>query len=145
MILRALDPTDADAMAQLHAACFLVGWKPAEMAAMLDTFGTLAVGLFDHGLKGFVMARLSLDEADVLTIAVDATERRKGHGRQLLEALAEPLRAAGARRLMLEVAEDNLSAQRLYAQLGARQVGVRKNYYATADGRMDARLLAWKL
>jgi len=37
--------------------------------------------------------------------------------------------AAGARRVFLEVAEDNWAARRLYAALGFAPVGRRRNYY----------------
>ena len=47
--------------------------------------------------------------------------------------------AAGATRLFLEVADDNVAARGLYERTGFDPIGRRKAYYAGADGsRTDA-------
>ncbi|MFA4893699.1 GNAT family N-acetyltransferase, partial [Brevundimonas sp.] len=54
--------------------------------------------------------------------------------------------ARGARRLFLEVAEDNEAARALYGRAGFSEAGRRPRYYARADGsRRDALLLALDL
>ena len=53
---------------------------------------------------------------------------------------------AGAVRLFLEVAEDNVAARALYERAGFGQIGRRKAYYAAPDGgRTDALVLALDL
>jgi ribosomal-protein-alanine N-acetyltransferase len=81
------------------------------------------------------------EEAWVNNLAVRRDAQRSGIGRALLtELLAE----AGRRqvpRVLLEVAADNLPAQRLYAGHGFEPVGVRRGYYqpSNADALVMAR------
>jgi GNAT superfamily N-acetyltransferase len=51
-------------------------------------------------------------------IVVDPAERRRGHGRRLLEELLAWAYARGARRAYLQVVEQNQAARALYASLG---------------------------
>lgn len=68
-------------------------------------------------------------DADVQTIAVSASAQGRGLGRVLLEALLAHAKAAGCRRVQLEVKADNVSAIRLYEASGFRHVRVRQRYY----------------
>lgn len=54
-------------------------------------------------------------------IVVDPAQRGRGVGRKLLDATLEALKAAGAPRVVLQTAERNESAQRLFARAGFRR------------------------
>ncbi len=69
------------------------------------------------------------EEAWVNNIAVSPEVRRGGVGRLLLEDMLRTARADGREAVLLEVATDNLPAQKLYAAYGFEGVGIRKNYY----------------
>jgi len=65
--------------------------------------------------------------------------RGQGHGRRLVEAIANGARLRGARTLFLEVRDGNDGALALYRSDGFSEVGRRKNYYNGATGeRFDA-------
>ena len=68
-------------------------------------------------------------EADIQTIAVTESARRRGLGRVLILSLTTEARARGAREVFLEVRADNPGAQSLYQALGFEQIGVRTGYY----------------
>jgi ribosomal protein S18 acetylase RimI-like enzyme len=53
-------------------------------------------------------------------IIVDPERRQRGAGRALLEAIVAALRAKGAPRIVLQTAERNAGAQRLFASAGFR-------------------------
>ena len=53
--------------------------------------------------------------------------------------------AAGAARLVLEVATDNAPALALYRRRGFVRIGVRKAYYKRPDGAIDAEIMALDL
>ena len=92
---------------------------------------------------GYALGKVAADEAEILTIAVLPEARSKGLGRRLVEAVADKARAAGARRIFLEVSEENQAARRLYDRLGFVEVGRRQGYYQLRDGRqVDALTLA---
>ena len=90
--------------------------------------------------------QLAGDEAEVITLAVRPSARRRGLARALTTRAVARAASAGATRVFLEVAEDNAAARALYEALGFGEVGSRPRYYARRDGsRVDALLLALNL
>ncbi|SCL19655.1 ribosomal-protein-alanine N-acetyltransferase [Micromonospora nigra] len=73
------------------------------------------------------------DEAWVQNIAVRRDAQRRGVGRLLLEALLAEAARLGTRDTLLEVAADNVAAQRLYAAYGFEPIGVRRGYYQPSN------------
>ena len=117
-----------DALAVLHAACFQWPrpWRAAEFAALLASRGIFL--LTEDG--AFLLGRVALDEAELLTLAVSPERRRLGLGRRLVDAFRQAARDAGAHSAFLEVAADNTAALALYAATGWTAAGRRRNYYA---------------
>ncbi|HYN95365.1 MAG TPA: ribosomal protein S18-alanine N-acetyltransferase [Pilimelia sp.] len=72
-------------------------------------------------------------EAWVQNIAVRRDAHRRGIGRALLTALLGHAAEHGARQVLLEVAADNVPAQRLYTAYGFEPVGVRRGYYQPSN------------
>ncbi|WP_325048778.1 ribosomal protein S18-alanine N-acetyltransferase [Amnibacterium setariae] len=101
--------------------------------AMRETFaaGDAFVAEDERGVVGYaaVLAPRGSGDADVLTIAVDASARGEGTGAALLDRLVALAAARGARRVFLEVRADNPVAQHLYATRGFAAVGRRPRYY----------------
>ena len=96
-------------------------------------FGLYLVLQRGSDLSGFVGVKRVADEAHVMTLAVPPESRRRGLGRVLVRAaLADPA-LAGVRRVHLEVRPSNAAARALYASLGFRETGLRKNYYGDED------------
>jgi ribosomal-protein-alanine N-acetyltransferase len=128
------DETD---IARLHAKGFYRGWSVEEFSSyILDEGRTPIYVAIDtkRRIAGFAMIRHLGDEAELITIAVDAKWRKKGIGRALLTAVLADLAMSPAKRLLLEVAADNTAAVRLYDQTGFTKVGERKGYYPRPDG-----------
>ena len=135
----------AEVLATVHRAAFEGlerAWTAPEFASLLTTPG-IRFGIRE---SGFVAVRVAADEAEILTLAVHPEARRRGLARALVtEALAEA-KAAGAARVLLEVAVDNLAARGLYESFGFTETGRRGRYYSRADGgRVDALVLALDL
>ncbi len=142
--LRPLGALDLGAAAELHGLAFTPfgerAWTRQELAELLASPGTRGALLDgDDGAIGFVLWRAVLDEAELLTIAVHPTARRRGAGRVLLDAAIAGAREAGAGVLLLEVGEDNPAARGLYDSTGFSTVGRRSAYYQRKDNaRADA-------
>jgi ribosomal-protein-alanine N-acetyltransferase len=137
---------DLERAAALHRQAFEpLGerpWTRRDMAELLASPGV--AGLFvvvDGREEGVGLWRMAADEAELLTIAVQADRRRQGLGRRLLDAVVERARHDGARSLFLEVGADNAPARSLYAQAGFLEVGRRPAYYQRAAGFADALVL----
>jgi [ribosomal protein S18]-alanine N-acetyltransferase len=136
-IIRLLRADRAQACARLHAESFAHPWSAEEMAGLIassSTVGAAALDPVSGRLHGFVLSRLAADEAEILTISVDAAHQGRGVGRALLSENLRQAANAGAKVMFLEVAQDNAAAVALYERFGFVQVGERSGYYRRADG-----------
>lgn len=77
-------------------------------------------------------------EADVQTLAVAPDHQGRGLGGRLLRALLFEARRRGVGEVLLEVREDNVAAQKLYAAHGFERISVRRGYYRPAPGGAHA-------
>jgi ribosomal protein S18 acetylase RimI-like enzyme len=80
-------------------------------------------------LQGYAITRTIDEVSDLERIAVDAAYQR---GRRASALLIEAMRAAaaaGAERMLLEVADDNEAALRFYTQHGFAEIDRRPRYY----------------
>ena len=136
----------APVLEALHAAAFDTPWSAPVLAELIETPGAFAwIAVIDREdtPDGFVLGRVAADEAEILTLAVRPDARRAGVGRALMAAAMESAIVAGADRMFLEVADDNLPARALYAALGFTEVGVRPRYYERPNGApTDALILS---
>lgn len=131
-------------MAALHRAGFTVPppWSEADFADLLARPDTLV----ETAETGFALLRVTLDEAELLTITTAPEARGQGIATALLTRLLTRAADAGVLSCFLEVAADNTPAFRLYDRLGFRQVGLRPRYYRAPDGTArDARVMACDL
>lgn len=79
---------------------------------------------------GYLLGWWVVDELEVLALGVLPAARRKGVARALLEHALAVTRAAGGRRVTLEVGRSNAAARRLYEAAGFSVFNVRPGYYA---------------
>jgi ribosomal-protein-alanine N-acetyltransferase len=133
--IRPIRSEDAPHLAKiLQDAPETVDWLPAETpsdAALAGTF--ILVSESPQEITGFLMARQSADEAELLNIAVHRAHRRTGVASALFLAALDELHARRATRLFLEVRESNAPAIAFYQKHGFRQVGKRPAYYRHPD------------
>jgi [ribosomal protein S18]-alanine N-acetyltransferase len=116
----------APVFAMLHAQAFPhEPWDEAAFATMLAQPG-MHPFLDERG--GFLLLRIILDEAEIITIGVAAP--RQGIASALMARGIEAARAVGVTKIHLEVAADNAPARALYAKQGFVQAGRRRAYYA---------------
>jgi len=133
---------DAARLAQLHGASFHRGWGEGEFEAMLTERNTLVHRLrLGRKVIGFAVSRLAADEAEILSIAIDAAQRGRGLSRQLLLTHLGHLAGRGVRKIFLEVEENNVPARRLYERAGFGVVGRRERYYRQPGGEQLNALL----
>lgn len=143
-IARLESPPDADTASALLALEVATERRPLGLDALLRESASDGVVLVardggpDGEVVGFASARLLVDDAHVVRLAVDAAWRRRGIGRALLDGLGSWADGIGADALVLEVRDGNDAALQLYAQAGMAIEGRRPGYYP--DGE-DALLL----
>jgi tRNA threonylcarbamoyladenosine biosynthesis protein TsaB len=135
----------APVLAELHRQCFEEPWDERAFTDLLGMPGASAMIALRGGvLAGFVLTRTAADEAEIITIGVLPPSRRRGVARALLDRQSAELQNSGVRRLFIEVAVSNGAARDLYRTAGFEDAGVRRNYYARADGSREDALLMRK-
>ncbi len=141
-VVEPASPRDAARLAQLHGASFHRGWGEGEFEAMLSERNTLIDRLrLGRKVIGFAASRMAADEAEILSIAIDATQRGRGLSRNLLLTHLGHLAGRGGRTTFLEVEENNQPGRRLYEWAGFAIVGRRERYYRQAGGEQLNALL----
>ncbi|MBC8451826.1 MAG: GNAT family N-acetyltransferase [Rhodospirillaceae bacterium] len=131
-------------VAHIYGESFDEPYPEPVASSLLRTPGawcSLAFGGPDQAPMGFVIARVILDEAEVLSIGTQLDGRRQGVATALLQTTFKAARKEGARVVHLEVGEDNPGAVALYRKLGFWPTGRRPNYYRRADKRRVAAIL----
>lgn len=145
-VLHRIGAPEFDRAARLHHDAFApMGERPWTRQDMEELLATPEGGglilQIDGEDAGVVLWRTVADEAELLTLAVDARHRRRGIGAALLDQVIVRSRRQGARLLFLEVGVDNPGARSLYAQAGFVEVGRRVAYYQRPKGFADALVL----
>ena len=129
-------------LAALHQRAFADsrGWSPDEFASLLAQTGVHMIG----DKRSFILLRIVLEEAEILTLATDPAHRRQGLAAQTLRAAERKAAQRGTGSLFLEVAENNAPALALYQKAGFQQVGERHDYYKSSSGQAVAALILRK-
>lgn len=145
-----------DQLAALHARAMTIpqGWNISDFKDICAGPGTFLVVTNETGvvtaspgqsmgdLFGFALGRVVLDEAELLTLAVDPTLQGQGYGRNTLAAFETSAAERGAKLAFLEVAVSNQAARRLYGSAGWVETGTRPAYYKVSGERHDALLMS---
>ncbi len=142
-----ITPLHTAVAAAVHAQCFKRPWEESFLAGVLSisgTFGWLAIldsnrdrianraPPFRGGLPaGLIVCRLTVGEAEILTVGVLPRARRLGIGSLLFKKVCNTL---PGETIILEVAVDNMAAITLYQKLGFKKVGRRSHYYPRING-----------
>ena len=131
-----------ETLAEIHAAAFpdARAWSSEEFATLLAQPGAILSG----DSRSFALLRVTLDEAEILTVATAPDHRRKGLASSVLSEAEASAQKSGVSSVFLEVAENNEAAKALYAKAGYTQVGRRPGYYMPKDGAAIAALVLRK-
>jgi len=115
-------------------SCFGEAWTRSQCAGILPMQGvTLTIAEQDRRPVGFSLVRAVADEAELLLLAVDPAEQRRGIGQALLDDFIAAALAGGGHRLHLEVRDGNPAVE-LYRASGFATAGRRRNYYHGPGG-----------
>lgn len=117
-----------DKLHEIENACYPDPWSKAMLS---DEIGEeySEIFLYNNDPIGYISGRLYIDEAHILSIAIEPSWQRKGIGRKFLTDWLHKVREDGAERVHLEVRVSNRSAQNLYISLGFELTGKRVNFY----------------
>jgi ribosomal-protein-alanine N-acetyltransferase len=129
-----MTPTE---MAALHKLCFVTP-RPYKASEIESTLGSIGVFSIERP-EGFLIARVIVDEVELLTLAVHPDHRRKGIAADIMGEFIGTSHRLGARMAFLDVVAKNTGAQALYERFDFIETDRRKGYYRAPDGkRSDA-------
>lgn len=87
----------------------------------------------DKRLIGYIILWFHKKEVQISNFALHPNFRRKGVGAAVLRDIMDKITKEGATEIFLEVRPSNQVARLLYAKLGFKILGLRKNYYQSPD------------
>lgn len=117
------------AAAVLEKECLDTAWSENAISEFLSSDTAVYLYCEAEGvLSGILSATLLFGEAEIENIAVSPDFRRKGIGKDLVNALKEK-----CEKIFLLVKEDNNGAIEFYASMGFVKTGVRRRYYHGKD------------
>jgi len=118
-------------------------WSKEQWTNEFKKDGTKIFGLLIKNLViGICVFQVVLDEAQINYFVVKKNFRKKGFGSYLMSYLINKCEKLNLKKLLLEVSQSNVTAERFYSRYNFSTVGRRKNYYK--DGS-DALLKEKKL
>jgi len=119
-MLRFATEQDFEWIAAIQSRCGLPLWKPNPTSWVLEK-------------KAFAIWQAADDECELLSIAVEFTERGKGLAKMLMEHCHKEFAELGIKFFFLEVRENNLAAISLYKKLRYEKITERKRYYEDGE------------
>ena len=105
-------------------------WSKKQWANEFKKKGIKVVGLFLSDLViGICVFHVVLDEAQINFFVVNQKYRKQGFGSYLMNYLIKKCENLNLKKLLLEVSQSNVTAERFYCRFNFSTVGIRKNYY----------------
>ena len=157
-MIRHIAPADCDAIAALEARLFATALDQVRLMALQanpvfcgfvdlvtdqDQPQSISADDLASHLNGYLLATMIDDEAEILSIGVTPDRQRQGVGKRLLQHFFEHGNSQNMSRAVLEVAEDNVPAFKLYRDFGFVEFGRRKGYYKQGNRKIDAIIMKW--
>ena len=131
--LRRMRKDDIETVLEIERSSFSNPWQPTAFEGEIDNvpFSNPFVILYSpkKSVIGYVIYWQVGEEVQIANIAIHPEYRRLGIAEVVLHSVLDRIRADGARFVLLEVRPSNEAAQKLYAKLGFKRLGLRKGYY----------------
>lgn len=141
IVLRPMTRPDLAAVCAIEQQVQYAPWTETLFADGLERHLCLVAEKAQQ-IVGFAVVQFVVDEASLLTIAVHPSQQKQGIGRLLLDEVMAQAIAKQATTLFLEVRASNQRAIKMYQMAGFNEMGLRKSYYPSANGKEDALMMA---
>ena len=112
-------------------------WSKKQWANEFKKEGTKIFGLsLQNFVIGICVLQFVLDEAHINYFVVNQKYRNRGFGSYFMSYLIKKCKKINTNRLLLEVSQINLVAQKFYNRFDFYTVGTRKNYYSDGSNAL---------
>jgi len=143
--VRPMTARDLEQVMRVELAMYPFPWTQRIFEDCLRVGYRCHVGEVEGEFAGYGVMSTGANEAHILNLCVAAAFQRRGLAREMLSHLLDEADQLEVRDVFLEVRPSNVGAISLYESMGFNQVGLRKDYYPTKDGREDAIIYAYSL
>ena len=140
--LRVMQPEDLAAVCAIEQQVQYAPWSEKLFADGLQRHRCIVAINQQHQIVGFSIVQFIVDEAHLLNIAVEPNQQKQGIGKLLLDDVLANSQQQKATTIFLEVRDSNQRAIQLYQAAGFNEIGLRKNYYPSAQGKEHAVIMA---
>ena len=142
IIIKPINEKDIDLCYELDSNTISL-WSKNQWANEFKKEDIKVFGLLLSNLMiGICVFHVVLDEAQINFFVVNPKYRKKGFGSQLMRYLIKECKKLKINKLILEVSQTNVTAEKFYNRFDFSTVGIRRKYYK--DGS-DALLKEKKL
>lgn len=142
IVLREMHTDDLAAVCAIEQQVQYAPWSAKLFAEGLTRHRCKVAVNQQQQIVGFSIVQFIVDEAHLLNIAVEPTQQKQGIGKILLDEVLVISQQQKASTIFLEVRASNQRAIQLYQMAGFNEIGLRKNYYPTAQGKEHAVIMA---
>ncbi|MFA6036920.1 MAG: ribosomal protein S18-alanine N-acetyltransferase [Legionellales bacterium] len=143
LAIRPMQAHDIETIAAIENSAYFAPWPKAAIQATLGVYPAFVLEK-NSQIVGYSIFSHIKDEAHILNLVIKPEFQGQRFGRFLLQFILHILIENHVRQVSLEVALNNAAALRLYESFGFKRAGVRKEYYQTPEGRVDALILVYK-
>lgn len=127
--IRSLQEKDLLCVTEIARQSFSTPWSLKSFETeLLNTHSILKVAEVNGEIVGYIVLRIILDEAELLSIAVKPDFRQNGIATALIKNVVDEMKNI-IKICFLEVRMSNYAAIRLYEKSGFKKIGVRNRYY----------------
>lgn len=133
---------DLSAVLEIERASYPYPWTQTIFQDCLHAGYSCWVAQRSNIIEGYGVITVAAGESHLLNICVRPEARGQGVGVKILRQLVSVARRHDADIIFLEVRPSNEVARNLYIDEGFNELGKRRDYYPTEDGREDALILA---
>ena len=105
-------------------------WSKKQWANEFKKEGVKVFGLLlSNSIIGICVFHVVFDEAQISFFVINQKYRRKGFGSYLMSYLINCCEKQNIKKLLLEVSQKNVVAEKFYNHFKFSTVGIRRNYY----------------
>jgi|TARA_B100002051_G_C16129860_1_gene343860 ribosomal-protein-alanine N-acetyltransferase len=127
--IKQINENDIDSCFELDSNTISL-WSKKQWTNEFKKEGTkIFVLIISNLIIGICVFQVVLDEAQINYFVIHQKFRNRGFGTHLMSYLIKQCEKLNLRKLLLEVSQSNITAERFYSNFAFTTVGIRKNYY----------------
>jgi len=135
--IRLAEQSDFEVICQNERLAYGIPWTDKILGDCLSGNYTCYLMLFHDKTIGHMIFQQVVDEIHLHNVCVIPELQNQGLGHYWLDYLESYARGHQVTNIILEVRVSNMIARKLYSKRGYREIGLRKDYYQSQNGRED--------